>query len=51
MLEIGDKVRVKPPFEELFPGVWEITGIDADTGALQINGGKDFDPIHLEKVV
>lgn len=48
MFSIGDRVRVKPPFDEFFPDVWIITGINPDTGAFQIADGVDFDPIHLE---
>jgi hypothetical protein len=36
-----------PPFAEFFPGVWEIEGVNPDTGAYQIAGGIDFDAIHL----
>lgn len=48
--QIGDTVRVLPPFDVAWPGEWIITGINPDTGAHQINGGKDFAPEYLEKV-
>jgi hypothetical protein len=45
---IGDYVRVKPPFDAAWPGVWQIVSINPDTGAFQIDGGVDFAPEHLE---
>lgn len=50
MLQIGDRVRVLPPFDSAFPDVYTIDGINPDTGALQIMGDRDFDAAFLEKV-
>lgn len=50
MFQIGDIVRVHPPFDQAWPGEWEIVGINPDTGAFQIDGGVDFAPEHLDKV-
>jgi hypothetical protein len=47
-LKAGDLVRVLSPFDEFYPGIWEVTGLNAETGAVQINDGVDFDPIYLE---
>ncbi|MEN6302264.1 MAG: hypothetical protein ABFD96_06025 [Armatimonadia bacterium] len=44
---VGDRVTVLPPFDQFYPGVWEITGINPDTGALQIADGVDFDASYL----
>lgn len=48
MLDIGSFVRVKPPFEEFYPDVFQIDAI-SETGAFQING-VDFSPEYLEEV-
>jgi len=56
MFQIGDWVRVSPPFHEVYPDVYQITGQDAATGAwrLEIPGQPeltpDFADEHLEKV-
>ena len=42
---------MKPPFDEFFPGVWEVNGQNPETGAWQLDGGVDFDEVHLEEVV
>lgn len=47
-IQIGSVVRVKAPFNEVFPGEHPITG-QSETGAWQI-GGVDFAPEHLEEV-
>lgn len=49
MIGIGSQVRVKPPFDEVWPGVWEINA-QSETGAWQIDGGVDFAEEHLEEV-
>ena len=46
---VGSLVRVKEPFAAHFPGEYVIEGI-SETGAFQICGGIDFDPIFLELV-
>jgi len=50
MFEVGQIVRVKAPFTELFPETYVIEGISV-TGAFQIAGGIDFDAIFLELVL
>jgi len=50
MLQVGDKVRVLAPFNVAFPDVYTIDGINAETGAFQIMGDRDFDARFLEKV-
>jgi hypothetical protein len=49
-MQVGDRVRVKAPFDELFPDVYTIDGVNPETGAFQICGDRDFDPVHLELV-
>lgn len=48
-LLVGQLVRVLPPFEASFPGIYVIEAV-SETGAFQIAGGIDFDPIYLEAV-
>lgn len=50
MLNVGDIVRVLPPFDVAFPGTYVIESTNAETGAFRIADGRDFDPIYLEKV-
>lgn len=50
MIQIGDIVRVLAPFNVAFPHEYEVCGINADTGAYQICGDRDFAPEYLEKV-
>ena len=50
MLDIGSFVRVKPPFEEFYPDVFQIDAI-SETGAWQNADGVDFAEEHLEEVV
>ena len=50
MIGLGSMVRVKPPFDSAWPGVWEVNGV-SETGAWQINGGADFAEEHLEEVI
>jgi hypothetical protein len=47
-ISVGDMVRVKPPFDVHFPGVYVVEGRNEETGALQIMGGRDFDAVFLE---
>ena len=49
MLAVGTRVRVLPPFSDIFPGEYVIEAI-SETGAFQIAGGVDFDASHLEVV-
>ncbi|MDX2300743.1 MAG: hypothetical protein NW204_13540 [Xanthomonadaceae bacterium] len=49
-LQIGDRVRVRAPFDMAFPYVYTIDGVNPETGAFQICGDRDFDAAHLEKV-
>ena len=49
MIQVGSYVRVKPPFDEVFPGERVITG-QSETGAWQIDG-VDFAEEHLEEVI
>lgn len=49
MIEVGDLVRVLAPFSDAFPDVYEVCGINPDTGAYQICGDRDFSPEYLEK--
>jgi hypothetical protein len=44
---IGDRVVVLAPFDQFYPGVWVITGVNAETGAYQIADGVDFDASYL----
>lgn len=46
---VGDMVRVKAPFDIAFPDLYEVSGINPDTGAYQICGDRDFSPEYLEK--
>lgn len=48
MLGIGSFVRVKAPFDEFYPDVFQIDAI-SETGAFQIDG-VDFAAEHLEEV-
>lgn len=50
-IAIGSIVRVKPPFDEAFPGEWEVNGQNEANGAWQIDGGADFDEVWLEEVI
>jgi len=47
-ISVGDMVRVKPPFDVHFPDVYEVEGMNEETGAFQIMGGRDFDAVFLE---
>lgn len=49
-LKVGDTVRVLPPFDAGFPGLWVIEAVNPETGAFQIAGGIDFAADHLQKV-
>lgn len=49
MFVVGKRVRVRLPFSEFYPGVYEIEAI-SETGAYRICGGVDFDAIYLEAV-
>ena len=48
-MQIGDTVRVLPPFNVSFPDTYVIEGV-SEAGAWQICGGCDFDEIYLELV-
>lgn len=48
-MEIGSRVRLGPPFDVAFPGVYVIVGV-SETGAWQIDIDgtvSDFDETHL----
>lgn len=49
MFKVGDLVKVKEPFTLHFPDTYVIE-VCSETGAYQIAGGIDFDPIFLELV-
>lgn len=49
-MQVGDVVRVKPPFDVALPGEYVIEGQNPETGAWQIAGGIDFAEEHLEAV-
>jgi hypothetical protein len=49
-MKVGDMVRARAPFNEALPDVYPIDGVDPETGAFQICGDRDFDPVHLELV-
>lgn len=46
--EIGDLVRVLAPFNEAYPGVYEITGVRVPSQVYQILDERDFDVRYLE---
>lgn len=48
-MQVGDMVRVLPPFTEAFPGVYEIVAIHPN-GICVICEDRDFHPMYLEKV-
>ena len=54
--QIGDWVRVSPPFHEVYPDTYQIVAQDAATGAWRISIPEqpdltpDFADEHLEKV-
>lgn len=48
-IAIGSTVKVKPPFDDAFPGEWVVTGL-SETGAWQIGDGVDFDENNLIEV-
>lgn len=47
MFQVGDRVRVAPPFDAALPDVYTIEGVNPETGAFQIAGGIDFAAEHL----
>jgi len=47
---IGSTVKALPPFDEFFPGPWEVVS-QSETGAWQNADGIDFAEEHLEEVV
>ena len=53
MFEVGQKVRVLPPFEESFPETYEITEVhqheDGQVAYILGEAGA-FDPLYLEAV-
>ena len=50
MFAIGDRVRVKAPFDQFYPGVWEIIDVAPDTGVFRLweGDGGEFDANWLE---
>jgi hypothetical protein len=50
MIGTGSIVRVLAPFDEFYPGAWEVLG-QSETGAWQIGEHVDFAEEHLEEVV
>lgn len=48
MIAIGSRVRVKPPFNAVWPEEYEVSGL-SETGAWQIDG-VDFAAEHLDEV-
>lgn len=51
MIGIGSRVRVKPPFDEAWPGEWTVNGHNDEANAWQIDGGADFAEEWLEEVI
>lgn len=49
MFNVGDIVRVLPPFTIAFPETYPIDSIHSN-GVCVIAGDRDFDPIYLEIV-
>ena len=49
VLQVGDLVRVLPPFREAFPEIYPVEYLKGD-GTCGICGDRDFHPRHLEKV-
>lgn len=49
-MQVGDRVRVKPPFDTALPGEYVIESQNPDTGAWRIADGVDFSEEHLEPV-
>ena len=47
-MQVGDLVRVKPPFSEAFPDIYAIEAVH-ESGVCVICVDRDFDPIFLEK--
>lgn len=45
---IGDYVRVLPPFDGAYPGVWVVEGFGPE--AVVLEGGASFSPTYLERV-
>lgn len=48
-MQVGDIVKVLPPFDGAFSGAYAIEDIKPD-GTCVIAGDRDFDPIYLEKI-
>jgi len=49
-MQIGDKVKILPPFDVHFPGEFVVEAIKED-GTCVIMSDRDFDPKFLEKVI
>ena len=50
-MKISDKVRIKAPFREAFPGEYTITEIDEDMTLVKLEGEESaFDFIYLEAI-
>ena len=48
-MQVGDVVRVLPPFAIAYPDEYVIEEVKLD-GTCVIAGDRDFDPIYLEKI-
>ena len=48
-MQVGDSVKVLPPFDLTFPAVYAVEAVKPD-GTCTIEGDRDFDPIYLEKI-
>ena len=48
-MQVGDVVRVLPPFTIAFPYEYTVLEVKAD-GTCVIEDDRDFDPVYLEKV-
>lgn len=48
-MQAGDTVKVLPPFDIAFPDTYTVEAVKED-GTCVIADGRDFDPIHLEKI-
>jgi len=49
-MQVGDTVKVLPPFDIAFPDAYVIEAFHEERNAFVICGDREFDPQHLEVV-